>query len=90
MREKYLKMVMVKILFKAEKQDIRQGLYSKKNIFEKDQFHLDGQLLSLEQLNRAIQEMEFQHFHIDEIMFYRDKALQQLNNQNLLVALIKE
>lgn len=35
-REKYLKMLMVKILYKAEKHDIKQGLYSNKNIFEKD------------------------------------------------------
>lgn len=32
-------------------------------------------MVSLDTLNRDIQEMEYEVFHIDEIIFYREKAL---------------
>ena len=34
--------------------------------------------------------MEFNDFFIDEIIFYREIAMKQLNNKNLLMNLIKE
>jgi hypothetical protein len=53
-RDNYLKLIMIKILYKAEKHDIKQGLYTSKIIFDKDQFYFDSKFISLEELNSII------------------------------------